>query len=110
MTFLKEAATRYIQDIADGSKRLAIITFSNDAAVRHTLMPVNVNTRQSFLNTVKQLRTVGATCIGCGLLRALEVRTTFASAKYEREAFTRRVFSNSVNVTSFSAVTATPYC
>ncbi|XP_050030771.1 calcium-activated chloride channel regulator 1-like isoform X2 [Dermacentor andersoni] len=76
MTFLKEAATRYIQDIADGSKRLAIITFSNDAAVRHTLMPVNVNTRQSFLNTVKQLRTVGATCIGCGLLRALEVLRT----------------------------------
>ncbi|XP_070378104.1 calcium-activated chloride channel regulator 4A-like [Dermacentor albipictus] len=73
MTFLKEATTRYIQDIADGSMRLAIITFSNNAAVRHTLMPVNVNTRQSFLNTVKQLRTVGMTCIGCGLQRALEL-------------------------------------
>ncbi|KAL3195120.1 hypothetical protein MRX96_045766 [Rhipicephalus microplus] len=32
MTFLKEAATRYVRDIADGSKSLGIITFSSTAA------------------------------------------------------------------------------
>ncbi|XP_049275802.1 calcium-activated chloride channel regulator 1 [Rhipicephalus sanguineus] len=63
LTFLKEAATRYIQDIADGSKRLAIVTFSTTGTVHHTMMPVNVNTRQGFLNAVKQLQTIGWTCI-----------------------------------------------
>lgn len=76
LTFLKEAATRYIQDIADGSKRLAIVTFSNTGTVHHTMMPVNVNTRQGFFNAVKQLQTIGTTCIGCGLQRALEVLRT----------------------------------
>ncbi|KAL1420445.1 hypothetical protein MTO96_024269 [Rhipicephalus appendiculatus] len=76
MKFLKKAATQYIQDIEDGSKRLAIITFSNNATVRHPLMTVNGDTRQGFLNTIKHLETVWSTCIGCGLLRALEVLTT----------------------------------
>lgn len=76
MTFLRKAVTRYIQDIEDGSKRLAIITFSNNATVRHPLMIVNGDTRQGFLNTVKQLETVWSTCIGCALQRALEVLTT----------------------------------
>lgn len=77
MTFLREAATRYIQDIKDGSKRLAIITFSNNATLRHPLMLVNTNTRQGFLKTIKQLQTVWSTCIGCGLEKALEVLTTY---------------------------------
>ncbi|KAH6922210.1 hypothetical protein HPB50_010873 [Hyalomma asiaticum] len=80
MTFLREAATRYIQDIKDGSKRLAIITFSNNATVRHPLMPVNTNTRQGFLKTIKQLETIWSTCIGCGLERALEARTPLWSS------------------------------
>ncbi|KAH8031909.1 hypothetical protein HPB51_022107 [Rhipicephalus microplus] len=59
LTFLKEAATRYIQDIADGSKRLAIVTFSTTATVHHTLMPVNVNTRRGFVDAVEKLQTNG---------------------------------------------------
>ncbi|XP_075729230.1 calcium-activated chloride channel regulator 3A-1-like isoform X2 [Rhipicephalus microplus] len=73
MSFLKEAAKRYVQDIADESKRLAIITFSSTAAVRHPLMSVNVSTRPSFLNAVNDLRAAGPACIGCGLQQALQV-------------------------------------
>ncbi|KAL3204327.1 hypothetical protein MRX96_041253 [Rhipicephalus microplus] len=76
MTFLKDALTRYVRDIADGSKSLAIVTFSSSAAVLHPLMPVNVSTRQSFLNAVKDLKAAGQTCIGCGLQRTLQVLNT----------------------------------
>uniref|UniRef100_A0A6M2CHG6 Putative calcium activated chlorine channel n=1 Tax=Rhipicephalus microplus TaxID=6941 RepID=A0A6M2CHG6_RHIMP len=76
LEFLQESATRYIGDIKDGSRRLAIVTFSYDSRVVHTLMPVNVNTRDGFLNAINKLRAYGATCIGCGLESALKVLTT----------------------------------
>ncbi|XP_070397546.1 calcium-activated chloride channel regulator 4A-like [Dermacentor albipictus] len=76
LDFLKEAATRYIGDIEDGSLRLAIIEFSYSAKVVHTLMPVNVNTRAGFLNATRGLKAQGATCIGCGLEKALELLNT----------------------------------
>ncbi|XP_077496429.1 calcium-activated chloride channel regulator 1-like [Amblyomma americanum] len=76
LVFLKEAAERYIRDIPDGTKRLAIVSFSTTAKVEHPLMPVNVNTRQGFLKAVKDLQTIYYTCIGCGLTKALEVLTT----------------------------------
>ncbi|XP_054924524.1 calcium-activated chloride channel regulator 3A-1-like [Dermacentor andersoni] len=76
LDFLKEAATRYIGDIKDGSRRLAIIEFSYRAKVVRTLMPVNVNTRTGFLNATRGLKPKGYTCIGCGLERALELLTT----------------------------------
>ncbi|XP_077498060.1 calcium-activated chloride channel regulator 1-like [Amblyomma americanum] len=76
LEFLKEAARRYISDIPDGSKRLAIVVFSRIALVYHTLMPVNVNTRQGFLDTVDRLQEYTSTCIGCGLEMALEVLNT----------------------------------
>ncbi|KAH8031912.1 hypothetical protein HPB51_022110 [Rhipicephalus microplus] len=79
LEFLQESATRYIGDIKDGSRRLAIVTFSYDSRVVHTLMPVNVNTRDGFLNAINKLRAYGATCIGCGLESALKVRLHFAS-------------------------------
>lgn len=74
--FLKEAATRYIGDIKDGSRRLAIVTFSYHSHVNHTLMPVNVNSRNGFLNVIGRLNANGGTCIGCGLESALELLTT----------------------------------
>ncbi|XP_049513415.1 calcium-activated chloride channel regulator 1-like [Dermacentor silvarum] len=74
--FLKEAARRYISDIKDGSRRLAIIEFSYGAKVVHTLMPVNVNTRTGFLNAIHRLMADGSTCIGCGLESAIELLTT----------------------------------
>ncbi|KAH7964524.1 hypothetical protein HPB51_027240 [Rhipicephalus microplus] len=76
MTFLKDALTRYVRDIADGSKSLAIVTFSRSAAVLHPLMPVNASTRQNFLNALKDLKAAGETCIGCGLQRTLQVLNT----------------------------------
>ncbi|XP_070396062.1 calcium-activated chloride channel regulator 1-like [Dermacentor albipictus] len=76
LDFLKEAATRYVGDIKDGSRRLAIIEFSEHAKVVHTLMPVNVNTRAGFLNAIRGLKAGGATCIGCGLEKALELLNT----------------------------------
>ncbi|XP_077496432.1 calcium-activated chloride channel regulator 1-like [Amblyomma americanum] len=76
MEVVKESAERYISGIEDGSRRLAIITCSTQAKVEHTLMPVNVNTRQGFLNTVKNLKASSRTCIGCGLKKALELLTT----------------------------------
>ncbi|KAH6933999.1 hypothetical protein HPB50_019392 [Hyalomma asiaticum] len=76
MKFLKEATTRYVQDIEDGSKRLAIITFSTNATVHHPLMSVDADTRQGFLDTIKELKPDRRTCIGCGLQEALEVLTT----------------------------------
>ncbi|XP_077495680.1 calcium-activated chloride channel regulator 1-like [Amblyomma americanum] len=76
LKFLKEAATRYIGDIPDGTRRLAIVTFSSKATVHHTLMPVNVNTRQGLVDAIKKLRARGSTCIGCALQTALQVLTT----------------------------------
>lgn len=76
LEFLKEAATRYIGDIEDGSRRLAIITFSYQSKVVRTLMPVNVNTREGFLKAIRGLVASGATCIGCGLESALELLST----------------------------------
>ncbi|KAL3221386.1 hypothetical protein MRX96_005117 [Rhipicephalus microplus] len=76
MTVLKRAATQYTQDIENGSKRLAIITFSSNATVRHPLTTVNDGTRQGFLDSINELEPDTSTCIGCGLLRALEILTT----------------------------------
>ncbi|KAL3221392.1 hypothetical protein MRX96_005122 [Rhipicephalus microplus] len=76
LIFLKEAATRYIQDIPDGSLRIAIITFSTTAVVRHPLSPVNASTKQSFLDVVNDLEHDHSTCIGCGLQQALQVLNT----------------------------------
>ncbi|XP_077497503.1 calcium-activated chloride channel regulator 3A-1-like [Amblyomma americanum] len=69
--FLKEATERYIADITDGSRRLAIVTFSSVSTVVHTLKTVNVNTKQEFVNAIKNFEASGATCIGCGLETAL---------------------------------------
>ncbi|XP_077495401.1 calcium-activated chloride channel regulator 1-like isoform X2 [Amblyomma americanum] len=71
--FLKEAAKRYLGDIEDGSRRLAIVSFSSHAQVVHTLMPVNVNTRHRFLGAIEKLSAYGGTCIGCGLDTALKI-------------------------------------
>ncbi|XP_077547782.1 calcium-activated chloride channel regulator 1-like [Haemaphysalis longicornis] len=76
LKFLKDAATRYINDIKDGTQRLAIVTFSNFANVAHPLMPVNANTREGFLKKVRGLKAYGPTCIGCGLQRALRLLNT----------------------------------
>ncbi|XP_077544752.1 calcium-activated chloride channel regulator 1-like [Haemaphysalis longicornis] len=76
LKFLKEAVTRYIKDIQESSRRLAVVTFSTTAKVLHLLMPVNVNTRQGFLDKIAALRTEGRTCIGCGLQKALELLNT----------------------------------
>ncbi|XP_077547803.1 calcium-activated chloride channel regulator 1-like [Haemaphysalis longicornis] len=75
LKFLQLAVTRYISDIED-SYRLAIVTFSNDAEIRHPLMAVNATTRQGFLDTVKDLAPMSKTCIGCGLQTALAVLNT----------------------------------
>ncbi|XP_077495596.1 calcium-activated chloride channel regulator 3A-1-like [Amblyomma americanum] len=74
--FLKEAATRYIEDIEDDSRRLAIVTFSYGAKMAHSLMPVNASTRKGFLAAIQNLCANGPTCIGCGVRRALELLRT----------------------------------
>ncbi|XP_077547780.1 calcium-activated chloride channel regulator 1-like [Haemaphysalis longicornis] len=76
LKFLKEAVTRYISDIEDSPQRLAIVTFSDDAKIRHPLMAVNAATRQGFLDTAAGLHVEGRTCIGCGLQTAFAVLNT----------------------------------
>ncbi|XP_077495987.1 calcium-activated chloride channel regulator 1-like [Amblyomma americanum] len=77
LEFLKEAAVRYIRDIPDWSRRLAIVTFHVYAKVRHPLIPVNINTRNGFVRAIQKLTAGGGTCIGCGLGMALHVLRTF---------------------------------
>lgn len=76
LTFLQEAVTRYVEDIEDNSRRLAIVAFSTKATVVHPLDLVNGNTRQGYLNQTRALTWNGFTCIGCGLKSALELLTS----------------------------------
>ncbi|XP_077553256.1 calcium-activated chloride channel regulator 1-like [Haemaphysalis longicornis] len=76
LEFVKVAVKRYITDIEDNSRRLAIVAFSDDAEVLQPLMAVNASTRQEFLGKVAGLAAAGAACIGCGLEKALELLNT----------------------------------
>ncbi|KAK8763692.1 hypothetical protein V5799_033695, partial [Amblyomma americanum] len=87
--FLQEAAKRYLGDIEDGSRRLAIVAFSSHAQVVHTLMPVNVNTRHRFLDAIEKLSAYGGTCIGCGLDTALKADTVEVSVRVKSEPRTK---------------------
>ncbi|XP_077497508.1 calcium-activated chloride channel regulator 1-like [Amblyomma americanum] len=78
---LKEVAEQYIEHIEDGSRRLAIVTFSSNSTVVHTLKTVNMNTRQGFLNAFRKLGAQGDTCIGCGLKAALKAGSSFYFAR-----------------------------
>ncbi|KAK8766355.1 hypothetical protein V5799_006863 [Amblyomma americanum] len=75
LDFLKEATSRYIRDIPEGSLRLAIVTFSGTANIAYNLTTVNSASREGFLNVVKRLKHISWTCIGCGLQLALQIRT-----------------------------------
>ncbi|XP_049513416.1 calcium-activated chloride channel regulator 1-like [Dermacentor silvarum] len=71
LEFLKEAITRYVNGIANDSRRLAILTSSKSPNVVHPLTTVNAGTKPGFLSAINKLKIEASTCIWCGLRKAV---------------------------------------
>ncbi|XP_057365309.1 calcium-activated chloride channel regulator 1-like [Daphnia carinata] len=70
---LYETSRRWIKyDISDGSK-LGLVQFSHNAIVTSPIVEINGDASREALIAPLPVNAVGATCIGCGLLKALEL-------------------------------------
>ncbi|KAH7966508.1 hypothetical protein HPB49_016951 [Dermacentor silvarum] len=73
LNFVKEVAARRVNDLNDGSLNLGIVTFSTSASTKQEMSLVNDITKNHSLDAIDKLYASGYTCIGCGLLEALNV-------------------------------------
>ncbi|XP_070397169.1 calcium-activated chloride channel regulator 1-like isoform X2 [Dermacentor albipictus] len=70
---LKKATHGMLLCLKDNLYHLAIVTFSWTATVLQPMVILNNRTRQGFHDAVDKMLANGTTCIGCGLLSALEI-------------------------------------
>ncbi|XP_057365308.1 calcium-activated chloride channel regulator 1-like isoform X2 [Daphnia carinata] len=70
---LYESSRRWIKyDISDGSK-LGLVQFSNKATITSPMVEITGDASREALIARLPVNAVGATCIGCGLQKALEL-------------------------------------
>ncbi|XP_078582531.1 calcium-activated chloride channel regulator 4A-like [Branchiostoma floridae x Branchiostoma japonicum] len=69
---LSQVATRFIRNAVPFGTSLGIAIFSSDAILTHPVVRVNSTAVRDNLIATIPLNTSGSTCIGCGLLKAIE--------------------------------------
>ncbi|XP_041461484.1 calcium-activated chloride channel regulator 1-like [Lytechinus variegatus] len=77
-----QSSIHYIMNIIPENSKLGIVTFSTDAAVRASLTDItDPSSREGLVNDLPS-GTTGTTCIGCGILKGIEVLGSFAEGGY----------------------------
>ncbi|XP_054925220.1 calcium-activated chloride channel regulator 1-like [Dermacentor andersoni] len=70
---MKGAVDAFLLCLLPDTVHLAIVSFSENAHVEHSMEPVNMGTLEGFRDAVKKMQTRSATCIGCALRKACQL-------------------------------------
>ena len=77
---MRRDSTRYIYNIIPDGSQVAIVKFSTAAQVSHPLVTITSPAHRESLVRALPIEADGNTCIGCGLLKGIEV--SFYVQKY----------------------------
>ncbi|KAG1682135.1 Calcium-activated chloride channel regulator 4A [Nymphon striatum] len=72
LEYLNIAVTRFLSSIAPDNSQVSLVEFSDDATILSDLRIINSTSRNQLISKLPK-KTDDDTCIGCGLLKAIEV-------------------------------------
>ncbi|XP_063955052.1 calcium-activated chloride channel regulator 1-like [Lytechinus pictus] len=82
LTRMNQSSAHYIMNIIPENSKLGIVIFSNETAVRASLTDItDTASRKGLVNNLPT-EVIGGTCIGCGILKGIEVLGSYAEGGY----------------------------